>query len=42
MSQLFVDQIEAKTSGGSTSIPVIVTVVSSDESSEQDLINNLL
>jgi len=29
-------------SGGSTSIPVIVTVVSSDENSEQDLMNNFL
>lgn len=29
-------------SGGSTSIPVIVTVVSSDETSEQDLMNNFL
>jgi|TARA_B110000495_G_C23040858_1_gene624200 hypothetical protein len=29
-------------SGGSTSIPVIVTVVSSDENSEQDLMKNFL
>ena len=29
-------------SGGSTSIPVIVTVVSSEEHSEQDLMNNFL
>ena len=29
-------------SGGSTSIPVVVTVVSSSENSEQDTLNNFL